>query len=268
MRGRLIQQFRVVIRQLDEELSAAASVATSTIETWDFSGGDEDLEVDIDGFGVQVLTLVSASFAVPAAATAEEVAAQLDPQMAGGTAYTTDLGAVVLGTDEIGDDGSIEITGGAANARLRFPTTEVDGGGYDDIFGGYKPISDASQEGQSPRREKAPVTLPCQLRRPGNWGGQVMSPGGSEERADLIIALHKPDLEAAGLVNSDNSPVFQAGDRIARIENKLGEVEEAFPNPPGLFIVDVERGGFGLNFGGVARMNLVSLHCSKNRQHS
>jgi len=266
MRGSgLIFRFNVVLRLLDTTRTAASSIATSNAGPFDFSAGDTVLDVKVDGGATQNIDILEAYFADSSAGTAAEVAAQIDAALSGGESYPDAESRVVIGSDTEGDGSIVEVTGGTANAVLGFPVVEVAGGGYNDLAGGYVPIDDGSQSGQSPRREGEEVTLPCQLRRPRDWGSQFAGPGGSEERADVMIGLYRPDLEEIGLIDANGRPAIQLGDRVVRIENLDDDTEEAFPNPPGMWVYEVERGGFGLSFTGTSRFNLVTLHCRKDR---
>ena len=69
-------------------------------------------------------------------------------------------------------------------------TAAVAGGGYDDEFGEVLP----DPSGGSSRREHAAVEVPCQVDRR-DWGDQMMSAGGKEERDDIILTFHFRDLE-------------------------------------------------------------------------
>lgn len=144
-------------------------------------------------------------------------------------------------------------------------TAAVPGGGYDPEFGEPLPVPDGSLLGSSSLRELPAVRLPVQLDRK-TWGARDATRGGYEENADIILTFHYPDLEAAGLVGADGVPTLFPGDRIEAIEDRAGVLQEAFPNPPGMFVTDLERAGHGLAAFGTPRFNLLFAYCSKRRQ--
>jgi hypothetical protein len=108
-----------------------ASVACANAETYDFSaGGDEALTVKIDRDVVQTLTFPNTYFAVPAAATAEEVVIAVNAQIYGAKAkLATGHTKVSIESDRRGTGSYVEITGGSANAILAFSLSEAQGTG-------------------------------------------------------------------------------------------------------------------------------------------
>lgn len=144
-------------------------------------------------------------------------------------------------------------------------TSTVAGGGYDPEFGEPLPVADGTLLGASSLRERAPIRIPCQLDRK-TWGAAGAARSGYEEVADIIVTLHYQDLEAAGLIGADGVPQIYAGDRLGAIEDLTGAVQEVFANPPGMFVTDLERAGYGLAAFGTPRFNLLFLYCSKRHQ--
>jgi len=255
----LIERFTVEIRRLASSLSAAASVASDATAPFDFSGGDVDLELEVDG-GAQTVTIAVAGMAAPSNATADEVAAAIIAGgLTGGTAYVTESGAVIVSTNTV-EGGSIEITGGAANAILDFPETLAEDP-YDDVFGGLRRVPGNTQEGQSARREHPLVTLPCQVDR-GNWGQISLNAAGGQTVVELVLTLDRRNVVAAGLVRGDGTPMLKRGDRIVRIRNREGEIEEEFSVDDPVFVERVERSGHGLSLRR-PRFNLFYLHCAR-----
>jgi len=263
-RGRLIQKFQAVIAPVSPYRAHRASVQSTTGETWDLAaaGLPGTLLIAVDGAAAQTVTLTTGDFADPAAATASEVAAAVSTALAGGEAWATASAYIVIAS-ETDDDGTIQVTGGTLNATLLFPTVEVSGG-YDHVMGGYLPYDDGTVEGAVPRREAPLVTLPCQLAR-GAWGRQASgASAGGDEVVDFTVALHRPDLEAQSLFDANGAPLFQRGDRLVKILETTGDLVEAFPDPPGTFVVGVTRGGYGLASRGANRkFNLVLLQCAR-----
>jgi hypothetical protein len=144
-------------------------------------------------------------------------------------------------------------------------TAVVPGGGYDPDFRAPLPVNTGGGTGSPSRREKAAVSLRCQLDRT-SWGDDIMSRSGHETLADIQIALHRPELEALGLLTADGVPAIYPGDRIDRIETLDGQLVERFPVPPGMYVYKIERAGFGLRVFGAPRFNLVILYCAPERK--
>lgn len=134
----------------------------------------------------------------------------------------------------------------------------VVGGGYDPDLQCLLPVDDNTQLGASSRVEKAAIDLPCQVGRRA-WGAAIPRGTGYEVDYDLEFVLHIPDLEAAGLMDTHNTPMITNGDRIGALLRIDGTVEETFDNPPGLFVVRVERCEPAIAAFGVPYSNLVLL---------
>lgn len=106
------------------ELPAGTSGSVTTVPAEPFAlTHGATLLVAVDGGAAQTVLFDSADFANIAAATAAEVVAVLDAQLAGADA-TASAGRVVLTSLSQGDASCIEITGGQANTVLQFPPTE------------------------------------------------------------------------------------------------------------------------------------------------
>lgn len=259
----LIERMLVDIRRLSTAATASSSVMTTTTSTWDFSGGDVDLNVTVDGVP-QVITIHVAGFVAPALATADEVAAEIILGIAGGTAYVTEENAVVIASSTVGAGGDIQVTGGAANAILLFPTGLVEDGAYDPIFGGTRQVATGVQQGQDARRYYPLDTMDCQVDR-NNFGDQEINAGGVQTTADLVLTLDRQNLLAAGLIRADGTPRFNPGDRLVRIRSQAGVIQEEFGQPPGMYVRRIERAGFGLSMMN-PEFNLVYLHCNRPDQ--
>jgi hypothetical protein len=136
----------------------------------------------------------------------------------------------------------------------------VVGGGYDDDLRCLLPVDDNTQLGTSSRVEQAPVDLPCQVGRRA-WGAATPRGSGYEIDYDLEFVLFIPDLEAAGLMDANGTPEITNGDRVGALLRTDGTVEETFDNPPGLFVVRVERCEPAIAAFGTPRSNLVILFC-------
>lgn len=141
-------------------------------------------------------------------------------------------------------------------------TAAVAGGGYDPEFGAVEVVDDGSQMGQSSRREMAELRLPVQLDRDEKWNWNTPTRGGRQVVADIVLIFHWPDLENGGLVGTDGEVLLKVGDRIDKIETRMGAVEASFDNPPGMFITNMDRAGYGLAPFGTPRTNLLYAYCS------
>lgn len=96
----LIIQFLADIRRVWTGAMAQASVASVAIETWDFSSAPSwTLIVSVNGGAPQTITILAAGFADSTAATAVEVAAQIDAALTGGGSYSLTDGAVAIEAD-------------------------------------------------------------------------------------------------------------------------------------------------------------------------
>lgn len=260
----LIQRFQAVFYRTDHITTDSANVISDQ-ETWDFSSIPTiDLEVDIDGGGVQTITLQRSLLADQGAATAAELVVQINSQLTGGVSIEDSKGRIIIVTNTSGDSGSVEV-GGAAGTLLGFRSDEVSGGAYDDVWGAPLPQADATQEGEDARRELAPVMIECQLDR-ADWGTRTLTAGGEEEKADGILTLKKDDLVDASLLGDDGMPMFHVGDRLDRILKLDDELAIQFPCPPGMWVQKVEPAGFGLAYFGTPEINLFYIHCSKDRE--
>lgn len=258
--GNLIIPFLVDIRRVWTGAMARASVASSR-ETWDFSSVVSwSLVVVVNGGAPQTLAILRSGFADATAATAVEVAAQIDATLTGGGAYATTEGAVVIEADLVTATTSVQVTGGTANTLLAFATTAETQGGYNDLLGGVRAIADTTQTGVQGRREHATVTVRCQVDR-ANWGEQKMAPGGAFNVAELVLTLDMRELERRGLTLADGAPRFTRGDRIERIRTIRNVSVEAFTD---VRVENIERAGHGLSLTN-PRPNLVYLHCTRDR---
>lgn len=259
----MIQRFQAVFYRTDHLTTDKANVI-SAAGPWNFTGITTiDLDVEIDGGGVQPITLQSSLLADITAGTAAELVVQINTSLTGGLAVEDSEGRIIIVTNRIGDAGSVTV-GGDAGSFLRFSSETAEGSVYDDVFGAPTPQSDGTQEGQETRRELAPVTIECQLDR-ADWGTRKLTAGGEEEKADGILTLKKDDLDSASLMGSDGSPMLHIGDRLDKILQIDGDVAIDFPNPPGMWVQKVETAGFGLAYFGTPEVNLFYIHCSKDR---
>ncbi len=144
-------------------------------------------------------------------------------------------------------------------------TAAVPGGGYDPDFRATIPVNAGTGVGTASRRERVAERIRCQVDRD-DWGGDILSRAGHETTADIVLTLHRPDLETGGFLDGNGVPTIYPGDRIEAIETIDGQLVERFADPPGMYVNTVERAGHGLRAFGAPRFNLVVLKCSPMRQ--
>ncbi len=116
--------------------TAQAAVDNTIAETYALADG-QTLTVKVDDGAVQTALFETADFAAIGAATAAEVAAVIDSDIAGAGAADIS-GLVRIESDTDGPGSALEITGGTANGALGFPTAKVSGLNQDDetVLGG------------------------------------------------------------------------------------------------------------------------------------
>lgn len=142
-------------------------------------------------------------------------------------------------------------------------TAAVVGGGYDDEFGETIPVEDGTQTGATSRREEAEaLRIPVQLDRDVDWHRDILTRGGREIEADIVLVMAREDLENMGLVDADGEVELNKGDRVEAIETTAGQIAQRFKNPPGMFITHHEPAGYGLEVIGTAQMNLEYVYCA------
>jgi len=112
----------------DDEVTlngSAAKVAAGGPGPFGLSDG-QTLTLRFDGGLIQTVTFDAGDFADIGAATAIELAAAINAQIAGGKA-TVELGVLTLASDTEGTASRVEVTGGTANAVLGFPAGAATG---------------------------------------------------------------------------------------------------------------------------------------------
>ena len=98
------------------------------------------------------------------------------------------------------------------------------------------------------------------------WDDDKLLRSGHDPETTIYLHLHTPDLENAGMIDTNGAPMIYPGDRVEAILDDAGNLQERFPNPPGMFVVGVERAGYGLDMAHTPRFNLVTLTVTKPRQ--
>lgn len=146
-----------------------------------------------------------------------------------------------------------------ARGRLIFPflvdigqvdtvaTAAVADGGYDDVFREPKIVPPVSGSGRGTlSREEVTYTYKCQI-EPDTFEALDMMISGKSPNSEITIVMHYKDLEVAGLLDANGKPLLRTGDRMIQIKKyPTGDVIEVIPSSPGLYVVQVRSGGFGL----------------------
>jgi len=122
--------------------SSAPAVKSGNTETFDLDDG-QTLLVKVDGGSEQTATFNTGDFADIDNATAAEIAAVINTDITGATAEDAG-GKVWIETDTEGTGGSIQVTGGTANAAIGFGTDLVEGMNRQDAEPGREEETDAA----------------------------------------------------------------------------------------------------------------------------
>jgi len=138
-------------------------------------------------------------------------------------------------------------------AQLDTAATAADPDGAGPLTSGYDPdfrspvkvlAAPGDQVGADSRVETAVVTVRAQI-EPQQFETLEMMLSGESPDSKMGLILHYKDLEAAGLVGVDGVPLIRKRDRLVRILTTAGVLVETIPNPPGLFVTQVQSRGFG-----------------------
>ncbi len=118
--------------------------------------------------------------------------------------------------------------------------------GYDETF--REPVSVLAQpidQVGEVVREESIITFPAQI-EPAMFERLEMFLGGQSPVSKFAIVTHYHDLETADLVDATTGqPKIQTNDRLSRIFDCNGDLVETIPDPPGLFVHQVQSRGFG-----------------------
>ena len=139
-------------------------------------------------------------------------------------------------------------------ARLDTAATAADPDGAGPLTSGYDPDfkepaapdADRDGHGEPVRVEHPPVRVPCQVDTD-VFGQLQMLAAGNAPRSDVELIFHFRDIERLGLVDAaTGDALIRPGDRLAGLYDLAGELVQAVPNPPGLYVVEARPSGFGL----------------------
>ena len=120
--------------------SRSAKIVNANSETYDMTGS-LTLLVAIDGGAPQTITFLAGDFAVPATATAVEIAVKINAVLTGGAAYDV-AGKVQIESDTIGINSAVEITDGTSNVELGYTLGDIQIGTSGDAVVGRDVESD------------------------------------------------------------------------------------------------------------------------------
>jgi hypothetical protein len=132
----------------------------------------------------------------------------------------------------------------AADPDVAGPLTS----GYDDEF--REPViippASGSARGVSARKESI-IQVRAQFEE-GSFETQTMMLTGNSPRSIIKLVLHYQDLEDAGLVEiATGRPMLRINDRLVAVrEIDNGALIETFPDPPGVYCIEVQSRSFGL----------------------
>jgi hypothetical protein len=139
--------------------------------------------------------------------------------------------------------------------QLDTAATEADPDGAGPLTSGYNEIlrepvkvlgDPDDQGGESARVESGPLYVPAQI-EPAMFERLNMMLSGESPVSRFGIVLHYEYLERNSLLDGDGKPLIRKSDRLASISNYItGALIEEIPNPPGLFVHEVQSRSFGL----------------------
>lgn len=119
--------------------------------------------------------------------------------------------------------------------------------GYDEDFREPEivPPGSGSARGEVVREESI-LQVSAQI-EPDTMDQLRMMASGNSPDSEMKLALHFRELERKGLLDADGRPTIRVNDRLDAIRNKrTGDIIERIPNPPGLFVIEVQSRSFGL----------------------
>lgn len=142
--------------------------------------------------------------------------------------------------------------------RLIFPVTvEIaqldtkatrDGGFYDDTARETTLAQTSDGLGSDQKQERATVKLKCQLESRDFFERLNELFAGNAPETVLRLTFHMTDIERAGLLDDEATYGVRAGlkvgDRILGFEDRYGQTMFKIPDPPGLYVREVNPTGF------------------------
>jgi hypothetical protein len=148
--------------------------------------------------------------------------------------------------------------------QLDTAATSADPDGAGPLTSGYDPdfrtpikvLEDpGDQVGKTTRTESGPIQIRAQI-EPTMFERLEMMLSGSSPEFRFAVVAHYKELETLGLVDSRGRPKIYPQDRLSRILTVRGDLVEEIPDPPGLYIREVQSRGYGLGY----QRNLLLIH--------
>lgn len=142
----------------------------------------------------------------------------------------------------------------AVLSRLDTEATAEDPDGAGPLESGYDPVFRTTvkvpvtgqQTGESSRKNKKSIALPCQIEMEAFEALHQFAAGSSPD-FELRLIFHFRDLENEGLVDDTNGDVMiRANDRLDSICTLDGQLIQEIRNPPGLYAMEVQPRTFGI----------------------
>jgi hypothetical protein len=140
--------------------------------------------------------------------------------------------------------------------QLDTAATDADPDGVGPLTSGYdedfrepvKVLSDPDDQlGASARVESGPIYIEVQI-EPNMYERLQMMLSGESPESRFVVIAHYDYLERNGLIEAATGrPLIRKNDRLSKIlQVNTGTLIEEIPNPPGLFIHQIQSRGFGL----------------------
>lgn len=116
------------------------------------------------------------------------------------------------------------------------------------------------------RRYSDSIFLSAQIET-GQSNALSVSPFGTTPTSDMALVFLMSDLVCHGLVNADGKPLLKTRDRLVAIRDEYGRTIQTFPDPPGMFFVEVTPSGYGFG-SGAANLVVVTLEANPDGRTS
>ncbi len=110
------------------------------------------------------------------------------------------------------------------------------------------------------RRYSDTLTMRAQIET-GQNNALSVSPFGSTPSSDMRLVFLLSDLACMNLVSPVGRPLLKPRDRLVAIRDEMGNVIQSFPDPPGMFFLEVVPSGYGFG-SGAANLVVVSLEAN------
>lgn len=138
----------------------------------------------------------------------------------------------------------IAVIGRLDTTTMAAPVAGFDSG-YDRVFREPRRLPAAGQVGTSTRTE-IEVRVRCQVETEHQNRLQAAQAGDSPT-SEFTLVMRSRELEDEGLLDANGDPILKKQDRLIRIETRDGDVEQTFPDPPGLYVHEVRKDSHGMS---------------------